>query len=102
MSLFGRRRWFVLAGGITLAFAVVSLTVPRGPVLTAIGDVGYFLVTLAVGVAMRANAWSTRGVNRRFWTLLGSGCILWAAVLARWAYYEGASQPNGPPGSFMD
>src|SRR5712691_8847274 len=102
MSLFGRRRWFVLAGGITLAFAVVSLTVPRGPVLTAIADVGYFLVTLAVGVAMLANAWSTRGVNRRFWTLLGSGCILWAADLAAWTYYEVVRQTNVPTVSFMD
>ncbi len=102
MSLFGRRRWFVLAGGITLAFAVVSLTVPRGPVLTAIADVGYFLVTLAVGVAMLANAWSTRGVNRRFWTLLGSGCILWAADLAAWTYYEVVRHTNVPTVSFMD
>jgi signal transduction histidine kinase len=102
MSLFGRRRWFVLAGGITLAFAVVSLTVPRGPVLTAIADVGYFLVTLAVGVAMLANAWSTRGVNRRFWTLMGSGCILWAADLAAWTYYEVVRQTNVPTVSFMD
>jgi len=92
----------VLAGGITLAFAVVSLTVPRGPVLTAIADVGYFLVTLAVGVAMLANAWSTRGVNRRFWTLLGSGCILWAADLAAWTYYEVVRQTNVPTVSFMD
>ncbi len=102
MSLFGRRRWFVLAGGITLAFAVVSLTVPRGPVLTAIADVGYFLVTLAVGVAMLANAWSTRGVNRRFWTLMGSGCILWAADLAAWTYYEVVRHTNVPTVSFMD
>jgi hypothetical protein len=76
MSLFGRLRWFGLAGGITLAFAVVSLTVPRGPVLTAISDVGYLLLMLAVSVGMLANAWSAEGVKRRFWALMGSGCIL--------------------------
>ena len=45
-------------GGITLAFAVVSAAVPRGPVLTAISDVGYLLLYLAVAGAMLANAWS--------------------------------------------
>jgi signal transduction histidine kinase len=102
MSLFGRHRWFVLAAGITLLSAVVSLIMPRGPVLTAIADVGYFLVTLAVGVAMLANAWSTRGINRRFWALMGSGCVLWAADLAAWTYYEVVRQTNVPTISFMD
>jgi signal transduction histidine kinase len=102
MSLFRRHRWFALAGGITLAFAVVSLTVPRGSVLTAISDVGYLLVTLTVSAAMLANAWSTQGVNRRFWTLMGSGCILWAVDLAAWTYYEVLRQTHVPIVSFMD
>src|SRR4029077_13077730 len=91
MSLFGRHRWFALAGGVTLAFAVVSLATPRGLVLTPIFDGGYFLVTLAVGICMLANAWSTRGVNQvnqRFWMLMGAGCILWAVDQAAWTYYE--------------
>jgi len=102
MSPFRRNRWFMLAGGITLAFALVSLAVPRGPALTAISDVGYLLLTLAVGVAMLANAWSTRGLNRRFWALMGSGCILWAVDLAAWTYYEVARQTSVPIVSFMD
>jgi signal transduction histidine kinase len=102
MSLFGRHRWFVLAAGITLAFAVVSLTVPRGPALTAISDVGYPLLTLAVGAAMLANAWSTRGVKQRFWMLMGSGCILWLVDLAAWTYYEVVRQTTVPIVSFMD
>jgi signal transduction histidine kinase len=88
MSLFRRYRWFVLAGGITLAFAVVSAMVPRGPILTGIVDVGYLLLTLAVAAAMLANAWSARGANRRFWVLMGSGCLLWALDQAGWVYYE--------------
>jgi len=102
MSPFRRNRWFMLAGGITLAFALVSLAVPRGPVLTAISDVGYLLLTLAVGVAMLANAWSTRGINRRFWALMGSGCILWAVDLAAWTYYEVARHTSVPIVSFTD
>jgi signal transduction histidine kinase len=88
MSLFGRHRWFVLAGGVTLAFAVVSLTLGRGPVLTAISDVLYLLLMLAVSVAMLANAWSEKGVRRRFWALMGSGAILWACHQAGWVDCE--------------
>ncbi len=102
MSLFRQHRWFALAGVVTLAFAVLSLTLPRGPVLTAIFDVGYFLLTLAVAVVMLANAWSEQGVNQRFWLLLGSGCILWACNLAAWTYYEVIRHTQVPSPWFMD
>ncbi len=102
MSLFGRNRWFVLAGGITLAFAVVSVALPRGPALTGIFDIGYFLLTLAVGVAMLANAWSERGANRRFWALMGSGCLLWACNQGGWVYFEVWRHTTFPDPSFMD
>jgi signal transduction histidine kinase len=102
MSWFGRFRWFVLAGGITLAFAVVSVTVPRGPVLTAIADGEYLLLTLIVGGAMLANAWSEQGVNRRFWALLGAGCILWASHQAGWVYYEVMRRTAVPDPWFMN
>jgi signal transduction histidine kinase len=102
VTLLRRYRWFALASGITLAFAVVSLTVPRGPALTAICDVGYFLLTLAAGGAMLANAGSMRGVNQRFWLLMGSGCMLWAADLAAWTYYEVVRGTSVPTVWFMD
>ncbi len=102
MTLFGRHRWFVHAGGTTLAFAVVSLTVPRGPALTAIFDVSYLLLTLAVGGVMLANAWSAQGANRRFWALMGSGCILWACNEAAWVYCEVLRHINFPDPSIMD
>jgi signal transduction histidine kinase len=102
MNRFGQYRWFVLAGGITLALAVVSATAPRGPVLTGSVDVGYLLLTLAVGVTMLANAWSGRGANRRFWALMGSGCILWSFNEAAWVYYEVLRHTAFPDPSFMD
>src|ERR1700692_964239 len=102
MSLFTRHRWFVLAAAITFAFAVVSLVVPRGPALTAISDIGYFLLTLTVGITMLCNAWSTRGATRLFWALMGSGCILWACDLSAWTYREVIRQMGVPHGSFMD
>ncbi|MGA7592689.1 MAG: hypothetical protein WBW02_19405, partial [Candidatus Sulfotelmatobacter sp.] len=88
MSLFGRNRWFALAGAITLAFALVSLTVPPGPGLTAIIDLAYLLITLAVAVTMFMNACSARGVDRRFWVLMGSGFLLWACNQGGWVYYD--------------
>jgi signal transduction histidine kinase len=102
MNRFRRYRWFVLASGITLAFAVVSLTLRQGPVLTGIVDVGYLLLTLAVGVAMLANAWSVRGADRRFWVLMGSGCILWACNEAAWVYFEVLHRAPFPDPSIMD
>jgi signal transduction histidine kinase len=102
MSLFGQHRWFVLAGGITLAFAAVSVTVPRGPALTAIFDVGYLLLTLTVGMVMLTNAWSGRGAERRFWALMGSGCMLWACNEAAWVYCEVLRHTTFPDPSIMD
>ncbi len=102
MNWFRRYRWFALAGGITLALAVVSATARRGPVLTGSVDVGYLLLTLAVGVAMLANAWSGRGANRRFWALMGLGCILWSLNEAAWVYFEVLRHTAFPDPSFMD
>ena len=102
MSLFGPRRWFVLAGAMTLAFALVSLTVPRGPALTAIFDVGYLLLTLTVGGVLLANACSAQGANRRFWALMASGCILWACNQAAWVYCEVLRHIEFPDPSIMD
>jgi signal transduction histidine kinase len=88
MSLFGRHRWFALAGGVTLAFAGVSLAVPPGPALTAIFDFGYLFIAVIIAVPALVNARSEQGSTRRFWLLLGSGCMLWAVNQAGWAYYE--------------
>jgi signal transduction histidine kinase len=102
MSLLSRYRWFVLAGGITLAFAVASMTVPPGPVLTAISDVGYLLLLLVLSVAMLTNAWSARGADRHFWALMGSGCILWACHQSGWVYCEVVHQTTVPDPWLMD
>ena len=102
MSLFGRNRRFALAGGVTLAFAVVSLLTPRGPGLTAISDIGYLLLILAAGIAMLFNAWATQTTNRRFWALMGSGYFLWAANQSGWVYHEVIRHGVMPDPWFMD
>jgi signal transduction histidine kinase len=102
MSLFQRHRGFALVGGITLAFAAVSLTVPRGAALTAIFDIGYLLLTLSASGVMLANAWVLHRANRRFWALMGSGCILWACNQAAWVYCEVLCHISFPDPSIMD
>jgi signal transduction histidine kinase len=102
MSWFRRYRWFALGGGITLAFAALSATLRRGPVLTAISDVGYLLLYLAVAAAMLANAWSSEGSNRRFWALMGAGSVLWASNQAAWVYCEVVRHTTVPDPWFMD
>jgi signal transduction histidine kinase len=102
MNWFGRYRWFALGGVITLAFAVLSATMPRGLALTAISDVGYLLLYLAVAAAMLRNAWSARGANRRFWALMGAGSLLWASNQAAWVYCEVLRRTTVPDPWFMD
>ena len=102
MSLSPRYRWFAGAAGFTLAFAVVSLTVPRGHLLTAITDIAYLLIIIAMTAAMLANAWSAQGANRRFWVLMGSGCVLWAIHGSGYAYCEVVRQATVPDPWFMD
>jgi signal transduction histidine kinase len=102
MGLPRQHRWYVAAAGITLAFAVVSLTVPPGRVLTAITDLAYLFLILATCGAMLVNACSAQGANRRVWALMGSGCILWAFHQSAYVYYEVVRQAAVPDPWFMD
>jgi signal transduction histidine kinase len=102
MSLSGRYRWFLLASVVTLAFAAVSVTASRGPVLTAMADVAYLVLTLGTGGIMLSNAWSAQGANRRFWALMGAGCVLWACNQAAWVYFEAFRHTSFPDPSIMD
>jgi signal transduction histidine kinase len=102
MSPFQRYRWFVLAGAVMLAFAAVSAILPPGLLLTAIFDVGGLLTTLAVAAIMLANARSERGANRRFWALMGAGCMLWTFSQAAWVYFEVWRRTTFPDPSFVD
>jgi signal transduction histidine kinase len=84
-------------------FATAALVMPRDQILTTrVGDLTDFLLTLIVGVVMVANAWSTTGVSRRFWALMGSGFLLWAFNLGGWAYYEGVLRVVLPDPWSMD
>lgn len=102
MFLFRRNRWFAVAAGITLAFAAASLSLPRGRPLTAISDVGYFLLSLVVTAAMLANAWNERGLNRKFWALMAVGTLLWTYNQFEWVYFEVFRRSSVPDPSYID
>ncbi len=102
MTLFTRNRWFWLGGAVTLAFAIASLTIPPGHLLTAVSDVTYSLLTLSVAAAMLLNARASQGAARRFLALMGSGYLLWACNLFGWVHYEVLTRTTVPDPWSMD
>jgi signal transduction histidine kinase/uncharacterized membrane protein HdeD (DUF308 family) len=88
MSPFSRYRWFVAAAGITLAFAVVSLTAHPSPALTAFSDLTALVLMLAGLAVTVANAWSRPGKERSFWSLMALGFLCWAANEVAWTIWE--------------
>src|SRR5206468_1752408 len=87
MSTFQPQRGFLAAAGVTLAFAVVSLTAHKGAGLTAFADLfGLFVMLAAVGVCV-ANA-RRHPAQRRFWGLMALGCLLWATNQTAWTIWE--------------
>jgi signal transduction histidine kinase len=88
MSLFRRHRWFVAAAGITLAYAIVSLTEQRSFGLAIGADSLFLLVMLAVSAFMFANAATRSSVERIFWLLMGFGFFLWALNQVPWIYLD--------------
>jgi signal transduction histidine kinase len=102
MSVFQRYRWFVLAGLATLVFAVLSLAMPKGPVLTTISDLTYFLLTLLFALTMFSTALREKGANCRFWALMAAGALLWAYNQFFWLHYEVFLHKPLPDPSFSD
>jgi len=102
MGLLRRHRWFVAAAGITLAFAVVSLTAHQGLKLTAFGDLTVLLLFLATTAASLANAFRTSGPERGFWALMASGLFLWTCNQAGWAWFELILRRSMPDPYFLD
>ena len=85
-----------------MVFALIVLVLPHGPFVAAVTDFTDFLLTFASGIAMLANAATSKGLGRRFWALMGAGCLLWAANLGGWAYFEGLRQLDLPDPWVMD
>ena len=87
--------------GIVAAFlsiyTVVSLTVPRGPKLSAFSDIAATTLWVIAVVVMVRAALSNAGRTRWFWFLMAFGAAMVGTNLAAWFFYEviaGREPPN--------
>ncbi len=102
MSLFRRHRWFAAAAGVTLAFAVVSLTAPQSAGLTAFADfLGLLLMLLGIAACV-ANIFAQPKQERSFWILLTLGFGLWVTNQAAWTVQEVVFRRPVPDPFFFD
>ncbi len=102
MSLLRRHRWFVAAAGITLAFAVVSLTGRKSVGLAALSDLLGLALILAGFAAALANALGRPKQERSFWGLMAFSFALWSSNQAAWVYYDCLRQQPVPDPFFFD
>ena len=84
MSPFQRHRWFIAAAGITLSFAVVSLTAHKNLGLTAFADLAALAAISIFLAATLRNAITRPGPERSFWALLAFGGCLWVSNQVAW------------------
>lgn len=75
------------AAASTVAVGAAELLMPRGPAMTAFGDLFPLLLLSVATIAFFRNAFLQRK-SRMFWLLLGFGCTLWTINTAVWTYYE--------------
>jgi signal transduction histidine kinase len=102
MSPFQRHRWFTVAAGMTGVFAIVSLTAPRSPALTAFADIFGLCLMLGGAAILLFNAIAKPGAERTFWGLMGFGFVLWAFNQGAWTYCEVLRRMEVPDPYFAD
>ena len=66
----------------------LSLTVSRGFVLTAFGDLIQCALLLSCTIATLSNLRSAHHKSKRFWALIGTGCAMWLTAQLLWTYFE--------------
>jgi len=102
MSLFQRHRWFVAAAGVTLAYAVVSVTAHRSNGLAAFADVVVFSLMVAAAAIALVNTLRRPEQERSFWALLTFGFSLWGCNQGAWIYYDIVLHQQIPDPTFFD
>ncbi len=76
--------WSLLVG----SYVAAALLIPRGPHLTAFGDIAQCLVPLFANAGLLLNAGSSNWRRNAFWMLMAMGCSLWMIGQLAWTYYE--------------
>jgi signal transduction histidine kinase len=100
--MFQRHRWFIAAAGVTLVFAVVSLTAHQSDALTAFADIAGLVLMLAATAATLRNAIQHPRQECTFWVLITLGFALWTANQAAWTYWENVLRRPVPDPFFFD
>jgi len=102
MGLLSRHRYFAAAAGMTLMYAVVSLTVPKGMALAAFSDGFGTSIMLAAAAVTFNNAITRPALQRGFWATMALGFVLWSLNQVGWAYYEIVLRQDLPDPSIFD
>jgi signal transduction histidine kinase len=84
------------AGGMTAAFMLAALTLPRSFGLTIFSDLTQCLLLLSGAVAFIPLARASQGRMRLFWSLITLGIGFWLAYQIFWTYYEVVLQRDVP------
>lgn len=84
--------WFLLVG----TYVVVSLIAPRGPRLTAFGDIFQGLAAAFACCGLLANSATSERRTRAFWLLLALGCAAWLSAELVWTYFEVGLHKEAP------
>lgn len=66
----------------------ISLLAPRGPVLTAFGDLTQSALLLGATLLLLVNIRTTCKKAQLFWVLMAVGCAMWFSAQALWTYFE--------------
>ena len=88
LRLISRERCWFLTCELVFLSAIVSLTVPHSPALTAFGDVAQCLLLGTVLFCILANVRTADSRARLFWVLISLGCGLWLLAQVLWTYFE--------------
>jgi diguanylate cyclase (GGDEF)-like protein len=77
-----------LASVPVCAQLALTLSLPHGFLLTAIGDILQNLLLLAATILIARNVWSSDSRTRFFWLLMSVGFAAWLGSQVLWTYFE--------------
>ena len=83
------RGWIVAAALLAAGFVALTLTHVGGDALTQrVDDIGQIFAALSAAAGCAIAARHLRGRDRVAWSLVGSGCAMWAGGEVMWCFYE--------------
>ena len=96
VRLIARDKWWIFVCSLVFLEAILSFAVPRGPTLTAIGDVTQCLLLTVALFSLLANTKRAEQRAKYFWALLAMGCGLWLVAQVLWTYFEVVLKQEAP------